>query len=32
MGRRDGEKGEMVQGSRSIIGRNKVDRGRLRIV
>ena len=27
-----GRKGEMVQGSRSIIGRNKIDRGMLRIV
>ena len=27
-----GKKGEMVQGSRSIIGRNKIDKGMLRIV
>ena len=32
MGRGKGRIGRKVQGLRSIIGRNKIDRGRLRIV
>ena len=32
LGGRWGRKGEMVQGSRSIIGRNKIDRGMLKTV
>ena len=32
MGRRRGELGKRVQGIRSIIGRHKIDRGRLRTV
>ena len=32
VGRQVGKKGEKVQGIRSINGRNKIDRGRLRIV
>ena len=32
LGRRRGKTGEKVQGLRSIIGRYKIDRGRLRIV
>ena len=32
VGRRRGRMGEKVQGIRSIIGRHKIDRGRLRIV
>ena len=32
LGRRGGRMGEKVQGIRSIIGKYKIDRGRLRIV